>query len=50
MWGEEQVKVFEELKHALSQEPVLVCFGFGHPTVLVTNASPVALGAVLLKE
>ena len=49
-WGKEQVKSFEELKRALSNEPVLACFKLDCPTVLVTDASPVGLGGVLLQE
>ena len=49
-WGKEQIKSFEELKRALSNEPVLACFRLYCPTVLVTDASPVGLGGVLLQE
>ena len=50
IWGKEQVKSFEELKRALSDEPVLACFKLDCPTVLVTDASPAGLGGVLLQE
>ena len=43
-WGKEQIKSFEELKRALSNEPVLACFRLYCPTVLVTDASSVGLG------
>ena len=49
-WGKEQIKSFEELKRALSNEPFLACFRLYCPTVLVTDASPVGLGGVLLQE
>lgn len=49
-WGKEQVKSVEGLKRALSNEPVLACFKLDYPTVLVTDASPVGLGGVLLQE
>jgi hypothetical protein len=49
-WDSEQVESFEELKRALSNEPVLACFKLDGPTVLVTDASPVGLGGVLLQE
>jgi hypothetical protein len=49
-WDNEQVESFEELKRALSNEPVLACFKLDGPTVLVTDASPVGLGGVLLQE
>ena len=38
------------MKRALSNEPVLACFRLHCPTVLVTDASPVGLGGVLLQE
>ena len=50
IWGKEQIKSSEELKRALSNEPVLACFRLYCPTVLVTDASPVGLGGVLLQE
>ena len=49
-WDNEQAESFEELKRALSNEPVLACFKLGGPTVLVTDASPVGLGGVLLQK
>ena len=48
-WGKEQVKSFEGSKHALSNKPVLACFKLDCPTDLVTDASPVGLGRVLLR-
>ena len=49
-WGSEQVKSFEQLKFSLFSEPVLACFRLGYPTILVTDASTVGLGRVLLQE
>ena len=50
LWGEEQTKAFEALKESLSREPVLACFHLDAPTFVVTDASPVGLGAILLQD
>ena len=49
-WGNEQTKAFEALKKSLSREPVLACFRLYAPTFVVTDASPVGLGTILLQE
>lgn len=49
-WGTEQMKAFEALKKALSSESALACFRLDAPTYLVTDASPVGLGAILLQD
>ena len=49
-WGNEQTKAFKALKKSLSREPVLACFRLDAPTFVVTDASPVGLGAILLQE
>ena len=49
-WGNEQTKAFEALKKSLSHEPVLACFCLDAPTFVVTDASPVGLGAILLQD
>ena len=49
-WGKEQKEAFEALKEALSCEPVLACFRLNSPTYLITDASPVGLGAILLQH
>ena len=49
-WGEEQTKAFEALKESLSREPVLACCHLDTPTFVVTDASPVGLGAILLQD
>ena len=43
-------KAFEALKEALSGAPVLACFRVDAPTYVVTDASPVGLGAILLQD
>ena len=47
-WGNEQTKAIEALKESLSREPVLACFRLDASTFVVTDASPVGLGAILL--
>ena len=47
-WRKEQKEPFEALKEALSCEPVLACFHF--KLYLITDASPVGLGAILLQD
>ena len=49
-WGKEQKEAFEALKEALSCEPVLACFRLNSPTYVITDASPVGLGAILLQD
>lgn len=49
-WGKELAKAFIALKEALSREPVLACFYLDAPTFVVTDASPVGLGAILLQD
>ena len=48
--GEDQTKAFEALKESLSREPVLVCFHLDASTFVITDASPVGLGTILLQE
>ena len=50
LWEDEQTKAFEALKESLSREPVLACFHLDAPTFVVTDASPVGLGAILLQD
>ena len=50
LWANEQAQAFDRLKLALSSESVLACFRLGCPTFLITDASPVGLGAVLVQE
>ena len=44
-WCEEQMKSFQALKVLLSKQPVLACFSLDAPTFVITDASPVGLGA-----
>ena len=49
-WEKEQAKAFKALKEALSDAPVLACFSLNAPTYVITDASPVGLGAILLQD
>ena len=49
-WEKEQAKAFKALKEALSGAPVLACFSLNAPTYVITDASPVGLGAILLQD
>ena len=49
-WEKEQAKAFKALKEALSDVPALACFSLNVPTNVITNASPVGLGAILLQD
>jgi hypothetical protein len=49
-WGKDQQTSFERLKQAISQPPVLKMPDFSQKFILQTDASGVALGAVLSQE
>ena len=49
-WGRRQQKAFEEVKSLITQAPTLVHYQRGAHTRLVTDASPVGLGAVLEQQ
>ena len=49
-WGPEQTKSFQELKDQLSQASTLGYFDPSAQTIVVTDASPVGLGAVLAQQ
>jgi len=49
-WDSDQKRAFEELKEACIQEPVLIAFTSGKPLRFETDASDLALGAVMLQE
>ena len=46
-WGEEEESAFEDLKEALTTEPVLTLPDFTKPFILMTDGSSTGLGAVL---
>lgn len=46
-WEEEENSAFQELKNALSNEPVLVAPDFDKPYTIFCDASEIALGSVL---
>ena len=46
-WGERQQKAFDELKKAVSQQPVLILPDPSKPYVVTTDASGFAVGAWL---
>lgn len=48
-WGELETKAFEDLKQQLAKIPNLSYFDPNNKTRLIADASPVALGAVLLQ-
>ena len=50
VWSESCTKGFEQLKHQLTQTPVLVLPGTGIPFVVYTDASGVGVGCVLMQE
>ena len=50
LWTVRQSRAFNDLKSVLSSEQVLACFKLGFPTLLITDASPVGLGAVLVQK
>ena len=49
-WEKEQAKAFKALKEALSDAPALACFSLNVPTNVITDASPVGLGAIFLQD
>ena len=46
-WGPEEEEAFEDLKKALTEEPVLALPDFSKPFILMTDGSSTGLGAVL---
>jgi hypothetical protein len=50
VWGPDQQRAFHLPKHAISHPPLLWMADFSREFILQTNASAVALGAVLLQE
>ena len=49
-WGEEQQSSFLKLKHAITSAPILAHYSITAPTRVVVDASPWAVGAVLLQQ
>jgi hypothetical protein len=49
-WGDTHQAAMDELKKRLTSPPVLAAPRFGHPFVLETDASSIALAATLLQE
>ena len=50
IWGKEQDASFKELKRQLASAPVLAYFNKDAHTRVIADASPVGLGAVLVRE
>jgi len=50
VWGKQQLDAFEDLKQAITQTPVLKMADFEQQFIVQTDASNVALGAVLSQE
>ncbi|XP_051973262.1 uncharacterized protein K02A2.6-like [Xyrauchen texanus] len=48
-WSSEAENAFKRLKKELTSEPGLAYFNINAPTVVISDASPVGLGAVLLQ-
>ncbi|GJP57396.1 hypothetical protein CLOP_g1 [Closterium sp. NIES-67] len=49
-WGEKQQNAFDQLKIALTSPPVLHISDLDRPYEVVTDASDIAIGAVLLQD
>ena len=50
VWGKEQARSFQELKDKMSRAESLAHFDKEAETVIISDASPVGLGAVLLQK
>lgn len=50
VWGRDQQNAFDELKRRMTNGPTLGFFKPGAKTKLVTDASKVGLGAILIHE
>ena len=50
VWGQSQQLAFDSLKHKITSPPILVVPDFSKRFILQTDASPVALGAVLKQD
>ena len=49
-WGKEENEVFEGLKKQLAEVSMMAFYDEDAPTELVTDTSPVGLGAILVQE
>ena len=49
-WGKEQAQAFQELKQRLGNAEILGYFDPTAKTIVITDASPVGLGAVLVQQ
>ncbi len=49
-WGKEENEVFEALKNQLAEASMMAFYDKDAPTEVVTGASPVRLGAILVQE
>ncbi len=50
IWHDAQIRVFETLKHALTQAPVLAFPDYTQPFTLCKDASALGIGAVLMQS
>ncbi|UYV66679.1 K02A2.6-like, partial [Cordylochernes scorpioides] len=48
-WDLKKNKAFQDLKESLTKEPCLAYYNLNSPTELITDASPIGLGAVLIQ-
>ena len=49
-WGKEENEAFEALKHQFAEASMMAFYDEDVPTEVVTDASPVGLGAILVQE
>ena len=50
MWGQEQQQSFDELKRRLASAETLGYFDKNAQTIVIADASPLGLGAVLVQQ
>ena len=49
-WGSKKQKTFDTLKEQFTTEPILVMYNLTKPIMLETNASNLALGAIISQQ